>query len=186
MSIKQKIKFALGYIRCKANHVTTNGAKIYIGKGVNIKGKSRIILHNNVCIRPYADIWCNGEKIEIGNASEIGERCRISIANSLKIGNKVLLSPNVYITDCDHAYEDINTPVIEQGIVNKDNRVVIDDNAYIGINSVIVGNVHIGKGSVIGANSVVTKDIPDHCVAVGSPARIIKKYNPETEMWEKI
>lgn len=53
--------------------------------------------------------------------------------------------------------------------------VSIGDGSYIGINAVIVGNVKIGKHCVIGANSVVTKDVPDYCVAVGSPARVIKK-----------
>lgn len=53
--------------------------------------------------------------------------------------------------------------------------VSIGEGSYIGINAVIVGNVKIGKHCVIGANSVVTKDVPDYCVAVGSPARVIKK-----------
>lgn len=90
-----------------------------------------------------------GGTVRIGMGSEIGERCRISIANSLDIGEKVLFSPNVYITDCNHEYRNIDVPVI-------------------------VGNVKIGKHCVIGANSVVTKDVPDYCVAVGSPARVIK------------
>lgn len=113
--------------------------------------------------------------VRIGQGSEIGERCRISIANSLNMGEKVLLSPNVYITDCDHEYRNLEAPVIDQGIVQKGQTVSIGDGSYIGINAVIVGNVKIGKHCVIGANSVVTKDVPDYCVAVGSPARVIKK-----------
>ena len=115
--------------------------------------------------------------MKIGKGSEIGERCRISIANSLVIGEKVLLSPNVYITDCDHEYRNIDIPVIDQGIVQKGQKVSIGEGSYIGINAVIAGDVKIGKHCVIGANSVVTKDIPDYCVAVGSPARVIKQYN---------
>lgn len=110
--------------------------------------------------------------MRIGRGSEIGERCWISIANSLGIGEKVLFSPNVYITDCDHEYRDVNVPVIDQGIVQRGQRVSIGDGSYIGINAVIVGNVKIGKHCVIGANSGVTKDVPDYCVAVGSPAKI--------------
>lgn len=97
----------------------------------------------------------------------------------------MLLSPNVYITDCDHEYVHVGIPIMDQGIVDKNLHVEIKDHAYIGINSVIVGNVTIGKGSVIGANSVVTKDIPDYCVAAGTPAKIIKKYNPLSDSWEK-
>lgn len=58
--------------------------------------------------------------------------------------------------------------------MQKGQTVTIGDGSYIGINSVIVGNVKIGKHCVIGANSVVTKDVPSYCVAVGSPARVIK------------
>lgn len=118
-----------------------------------------------------------GGAVRIGEGSEVGERCRISIANSLKIGKKVLLSPNVYITDCDHEYRNVVVPVIDQGIVQKGQKVSIGDGSYIGINAVIVGNVEIGKHCVIGANSVVTKDVPDYSVAVGSPAKVIKKIN---------
>lgn len=63
--------------------------------------------------------------MRIGKGSEIGERCRISIANSLEIGEKVLLSPNVYITDCDHEYRDVDVPVIDQGIVQRGQKVSI-------------------------------------------------------------
>lgn len=174
MRIKNKIKMVLGMIRAKIWGIKT-GRGIYIGKCCSLKGKQRIILGDYVTIRPYTQIWSEGGKIEIGQGSEIGERCRISIANSLEIEEKVLLSPNVYITDCDHEYRDINCPVIDQGIVQKGQRVSIGEGSYIGINSVIVGNVRIGKHCVIGANSVVTHDIPDYSVAVGCPAKVIKK-----------
>lgn len=95
----------------------------------------------------------------------------------MDIGEKVLLSPNIYITDCDHEYRNVDIPVIDQGIVQKVQTVSIGDGSYIGINTVIVGNVKIGKHCVIGANSIVNKDIPDFCVAVGSPVKIVKKYN---------
>lgn len=148
--------------------------KSFIGKHCALKGKSNIVLDDGVTVRPYAQIWSGGGTVRIGRGSEIGERCRISIANSLEIGEKVLLSPNVYITDCDHEYRNIDVPVIEQGIVQKGQAVSIGDGSYIGINTVIVGNVKIGKHCVIGANSVVTKDVPDYSVAVGIPARVIK------------
>lgn len=186
MSVRQGIKHLLGYARCKINHVSTSpsGGVIYIGRNTKIVGGRNIILGRAVCIRPNVDLWCGGSKIEIGAGSEIGERCRISIAHSLVLGEKVLLSPNVYITDCDHAYEDVDVPVIEQGIVQKRNEVNIGAHGYVGINAVIIGNVSIGKHSIIGANSVVTKDVPDYCVAAGSPAKVIKKYNVELKKWE--
>ena len=162
MGLKDKAKEILGLMRAKIFGVTA-GQSVYIGKHCSLKGKRHINLEDFVTVRPYAQIWSGG-----------GERCRISIANSLEIGEKVLLSPNVYITDCDHEYRNINVPVLDQGIVQRGQKVSIGEGSYIGINAVIVGNVKIGKHCVVGANSVVTKDVPDYCVAVGSPARVIK------------
>ena len=80
----------------------------------------------------------------------------------------------MYITDCDHEYRNIDVPVIDQGIVQRGQKVSIGESSYIGINAVIVGNVKIGNHCLVGDNSVVTKDVPDYCVAVGCPARVIK------------
>ena len=171
--LKAVVKSFIGKVHAKRFQVQA-GKNVYIGKHCALKGKSNIVLDDGVTVRPYAQIWSGGGTVRIGRGSEIGERCRISIANSLEIGEKVLLSPNVYITDCDHEYRNIDVPVIEQGIVQKGQAVSIGDGSYIGINTVIVGNVKIGKHSVIGANSVVTKDVPDYSVAVGIPARVIK------------
>ena len=171
--LKAVVKSFIGKVHAKRFQVQA-GKNVYIGKHRALKGKSNIVLDDGVTVRPYAQIWSGGGTVRIGRGSEIGERCRISIANSLEIGEKVLLSPNVYITDCDHEYRNIDVPVIEQGIVQKGQAVSIGDGSYIGINTVIVGNVKIGKHCVIGANSVVTKDVPDYSVAVGIPARVIK------------
>lgn len=172
--IKTIAKTLVGTVRAQCFRVQA-GKDVYIGKHCALKGKRKIILEDSVIVRPYAQIWSGGGTVRIGAGSEIGERCRISIANSLNIGEKVLLSPNVYITDCDHEYRNISVPIIDQGIVQKGQTVSIGEGSYIGINAVIVGNVNIGKHCVIGANSVVTKDVPDYCVAVGSPAVVIKE-----------
>lgn len=173
MNIKVFIKVLVGKVRAKRFQIQA-GKGVYIGKHCALNGKHNITLEDSVMVRPYAQIWSGGGTVKIGQGSEIGECCRLSIANSLNIGKKVLLSPNVYITDFDHEYRNLEVPVIDQGVVQKGQTVSIGDGSYIGINAVIVGNVKIGKHCVIGANSVVTKDVPDYCVAVGSPARIIK------------
>lgn len=109
--IKTKVKFLLGAIRAKHFGIHV-GKNVYIGKKCSLKGKSHIVLEDSVTVRPYAQVWSRGV-VRIGKGCEIGERCRISIANSLEIGEKVLFSPNVYITDCDHEYRNINIPVID-------------------------------------------------------------------------
>ena len=73
-----------------------------------------------------------------------------------------------------------------QGVKIHEKGIEIGDDSWIGINSVIVGNVRIGKHCVIGANSVVNKNIPDYSIAVGSPAKVIKRYNFEKKEWEHI
>lgn len=119
-------------IRAKIFGVTA-GQRVYIGKHCSLKGKHHITFEDSVTVRPYTQIWSGGGTVRIGKGSEIGERCRISIANSLEIGEKVLLSPNVYITDCDHEYRNVDIPIIDQGIVQKGQKVSIGDGSYIGI-----------------------------------------------------
>ncbi|WP_270490615.1 hypothetical protein [Holdemanella porci] len=127
MRLKGKAKEILGLMRAKIFGVTS-GQNVYIGKHCSIKGKRLITLEDSVTVRPYTQIWSGGgekKTVRIGKGSEIGERCRISITNSLNIGEKVLLSPNVYITDCDHEYRNVDVPVINQGIVQRNQKVSI-------------------------------------------------------------
>lgn len=170
--IKNNIKNFVGMVRGRWFQIV-QGRNVYIGKHCNFQGKGHIVLGNSVTVRPYAQIW-GGGTVTIADGCEIGERCRISIANSLEMGEKVLISPNVYITDCDHEYSDVSVPVIDQGIKQRGQRVSIGKGSFIGINVVIIGNVKIGRHCVIGANSVVTRDIPEYSVAVGNPSRVIK------------
>ena len=113
MSVKDKIKGIFGWLQARRFSVVA-GQGVYIGKHCALKGKNNITLEDSVTVHPYAKIWSGGT-VRIGRGSEIGERCRISIANSLNMGEKVLLSPNVYITDCDHEYRNLEVPVIDQG-----------------------------------------------------------------------
>ena len=69
---------------------------------------------------------------------------------------------------------------------NGHNELIIGEGSWIGINVVIIGDVHVGKNCVIGANSIVINDIPDYSVAVGNPAKIIKKYDFEAKTWKKV
>lgn len=131
-------------------------------------------------------IDCNGiGHVTIGKGCKLNWGTQIESMSEVFIGDYVLIAPNVHITDRNHEYKDISIPIIKQGWFS--NGVVkIDDGCWIGINTVIIGPVHIGRNCVIGANSVVTKDIPDYSVSVGNPARIIRRYNFETQLWERV
>lgn len=96
----------------------------------------------------------------------------MACADSIKIEDNVLISAGVFITDLDHVTADKTKPVLEQGICTK--PVQIGEGTFIGKDCMILSGVKIGKHCVIGANTVVTKDIPDYATAVGSPARVIK------------
>jgi len=118
----------------------------------------------------------------------IGNKTIIGIGNVIIgpviIGDNVMLAQNIVISGLNHGYEDISTPPSEQKVVTK--AITISDNVWIGANCVITAGVNIGKHCVIGAGSVVTKNIPDYSVAVGNPARVVKKYNFDTSTWGRV
>lgn len=118
----------------------------------------------------------------------IGKNSLIGVGNVIigpvQIGNNVILAQNIVISGLNHNYENISIPPVKQGV--NTNQITISDNVWIGANSVITAGITIGEHSVIGAGSIVTKDIPAFTVAVGNPARIIKKYNEETNIWGKV
>ncbi len=185
--MKKFLKEILGIINCIKFRIGKFGKKIYIGKENRIIGGKDIEIEDNVSIRPYGFITCNeNAKLKIKKNTDIGTRARICCANKITIGENVLFGPNIYVADQDHKYTDINTPIMNQGVNIFKSGIEIGDDSWIGINSVIVGNVKIGKHCIIGANSLVNKDIPDYSVAVGNPAKVIKKYNFVKNEWEKI
>ena len=119
----------------------------------------------------------------------IGDRCLIGRGSgivghfSIEIGNDVWTGHHVYITDQNHGYEDVTRPISQQS--QPERPVVIGDGSWLGHGAVVLPGVTIGKHVVIGANSVVTKDIPDFSVAVGSPARVIRRYD-DTHGWMNV
>ena len=117
--------------------------------------------------------------------TEIGMFSRVASLGFIEFGKNIITGPNVFISDYNHKYEDVNKSIKEQGnsFISCDfgkANISIGDDCWLGTNVVIVGNVKIGRHCVIGANSVVTKDIPDYCLAIGAPCKIVKKYNLHT------
>lgn len=122
--------------------------------------------------------------LEIHDGCRIGNFNHIYATGHIVIESSVLTADNVYISDNIHAYEDLEQPILEQPIVQKGSTIVIGCGSWIGEHACVIG-ANIGRNCVVGANSVVTKDIPDYCVAVGAPAIIIKRYNFEKKKWMK-
>ena len=180
--MKETLKHIIALIKCRLNHVQTNGF-CYFGRKVNIYNHGRILLHRNVVIRSYCDIFSSKDAtLSIGEGCDIGNRARIAAGKSVTLGNYVLTGPNVTIIDYNHSYSNPDIPIMHQGNTPVElMKITIGDGTWIGANSVIVGKVNIGRNCVIGANSVVTKDIPDYCVA--NPIRIIKRYDHKKKEW---
>lgn len=163
-----------------------------LGRGASLVKPFRVDGGRGICIgkgtffQRGAWLYCHG----IGNldaALSIGDECvfgynnHITSVRSVSIGDNVLTANNVYISDNIHEYEDITIPVMHQPVRFK-RSVVIGAGAWIGENVSIIG-ASVGKNSVIGANSVVTRDIPDYCVAVGAPAVVIRRFDLQRQKW---
>jgi lipopolysaccharide O-acetyltransferase len=111
--------------------------------------------------------------LEIGDGVSISGMAHITAARSVRLGANVLLARNVFISDHNHRFDEIGAPVLDQGI-QPPRSVVIEDGAWIGENVVVLPGVTIGRGAVVGANSVVSSDVPERSVAVGAPARVVR------------
>lgn len=149
---------------------------IYLGNGVHIKYKSWI------ASKPLTG--ADSSKLVFEDGCIIGHFNHFYATKSIILHKNVLTADKVYISDNVHGYEDINIPVLKQPVVQKD-TVEIGEGSWLGENVCVIG-AHIGKHCVIGANSVVVKDIEDYSVAVGIPAKVIKKYNKESKRWEQV
>ena len=112
-----------------------------------------------------------GQEVEIGNNSVIGINCRIAV--HVRIHDYVLIGPEVIIISQNHAFSDTQTPICLQGF-EPSKPVIIEDDVWIGARAIILPGVIIGRGAVVGAGSVVTKDIPPYAVVCGNPAKILK------------
>ncbi len=164
--------------------------KLHAGEGLFVRTPSCIKGGNYITIGKHfisrgglrLEAWdCyNGcsyhPSINIGSNVSFGDSCHIGAINQISIGNGVLMASKIFITDHFHgtiSAEDKDIPPVQRKLISK-GPVVIGDNVWIGDNAVIMPGVTIGRGAIIGANAVVTKDIPDYCVAVGVPAKVIK------------
>lgn len=120
-------------------------------------------------------------KVLIGDSCSFEQNFHLACAQEIVIGRKVAVTENVGIFDIWHPYEAIDKPIVDQPL--RTAPVRIGDETLIGMGAVIQPGVTIGKHCVIGANSVVTHNIPDYSVAVGAPARVIRQYDMFRKEW---
>lgn len=142
-----------------------------------------IQLGNGVTICSFTTIETAGGNIIIGDNVTVGEYSTLQGQGDIEIGANVLLASHVHIVSNNHIYTDINIPIKYQK--NNSSKVYIKENSWIGINVVIQAGVTIGKNYIIGSSSIVRSNIPDYCVAVGNPAKVIKRYDFQSNSWIK-
>lgn len=187
------------------NKIRMNRKRKYWAKCGNILVESSVVIfpetsisafsgHVHVgvksCIRGCLEIQRENGKIEVGSNCYIGDHSRIWAADSIKIGNNVLVAHNVNIFDNDtHPTNYCERRDDAENIIFKRTRkdypslhsspVEIGDDVWIGCNSIILKGVKIGEGCIVAAGSVVTKDIPPFSLVAGNPARVVKSLNSE-------
>ena len=170
--------------------VIDRGGHLCYDRGNSVGAGSVLLLDAGSRIELGRQVWLGravhiepgpGGKTIIGEGSSVQDRCRL--LGDVKIGRNVLFAPNVYLSSGNHTFDlEPWLPIrFQDGIVAADDRyrdmrskmVVIEDDCWIGVNAVIMRGVTIGKGSVIGANSVVTRDVAPYSVMAGAPARLL-------------
>lgn len=163
---------------------------------VEIRGADNIELGKNVRIGEHSKLLCWKEYVsgkdrqklrpclQIGNNFNATANVIIQCAGTIKIGDDVLIARNVSILDYNHGMNPCTLNYLENNL--ESGKVIIEDGTWIGNNVIILSGAHIGKKCIIGAGSIVTSHIEDYSIAVGNPAKVIKKYNFELKKWENI
>jgi acetyltransferase-like isoleucine patch superfamily enzyme len=157
---------------------------------VSRKTANAISLGNSIQIGK--DVWLNIEasesqepKIIIDDHTTVSARTVISSRNCIHIGRNVIMAGSVLLQDHNHAYEDITLPIAKQG-VTPGGRIRIEEGCWVGQGAAIIcneGELVIGRNSVVGANSLVTKSVPPYSVVVGNPGRVARQFDPAKEVW---
>ena len=164
------------------------GLRSQIHSPLHLNGKKQVYIGDNTLIQYKT--WLAAKphtgkdvRLVIGDGCRIGHFNHIYATHSIVIHDNVLTADKVYISDNLHGYQDIETPVLYQPISQK-GQVEIGEGSWLGENVCVIGS-KIGRHCVIGANSVVTRDIPDYSVAVGAPAKVIKYYDFNEKKWKE-
>jgi acetyltransferase-like isoleucine patch superfamily enzyme len=136
-------------------------------------GYGRLILGPWVHIGADTALRCHEGTLRIGDRTIIGRGVSINCYLDVEIGSAGMVADHVYIADFDHRFDDLTRPVKDQGLAM--GRVRLGHDVWLGTKVSVMRGTTIGDSAVVGANSVVSRDIPARCVAVGSPARVIRR-----------
>jgi len=173
-----------------AGRNVTIGARFTAHSPDCIRVEDNVIIAQDVTLRAMRTYpWSNPPQqfqpeLILKRGCFVNRFCEIVSARRVVLGEEVMLGPGCYIATHGHGYASAERPIRQQPLETP-GEVTIGDGSWLGAYVIILGNVTIGRNCVVGANSVVTRSIPDHCVAVGAPARIVKRWDPQTKCWRK-
>jgi len=161
------------------------GKLTYIGKPTFLSGVNKVEIGERVRIFPgiRMEVLNNYSSIKIKDNVSIGQNLHIVSGADLIISKDSTISSNVFITNIEHSYKEIDRHIMDQSIIVKD--TIIGENCFIGCGARIQAGTKLGKQCIVGTNAVVKGEYPDYSVIVGAPARIIKRYNLESKKWER-
>ena len=173
------VQDARGYLHGAAVRARWARQGVRVMPGAVIKARGRVLIGAGSTVGRDSVIVAGDPEavVEIGAGTKVNQRCFITAKRHIRIGPHVLFSNNVFICDHLHAFDDLERPVMRQGATPA-RPVEIGEGTWLGINVAVMPGVRIGRHCVIGANSVVTDDVPDHAVAVGAPARVVRSLAP--------
>ena len=158
---------------------------LFLGSGVTLQvGRdARLRFGRWVWIGHGTKIRCHEGEVRIGDKTVVGQECTISAYQHVSIGEQCILADRVMLIDFDHNVAEVERPIRVQGIYKRDVRV--GSNVWIGYGAQILRGVSVGDNSIVGAGSVVTKDVPANAVVGGAPARVIRMRDaPQTLRWK--
>lgn len=163
------------------------GARL-VRRPIYIRGRRGIVFGRGFTTgyRCRFDIFGEGVKLTLGSNCKIGDNVHIVASEKVDIGENCLMASHIFISDTNHgdSNADPTTPPDDRQLVSS--PVSIGKNVWIGEGACILAGTKIGDGCIIGAHAVVKGEIPDYSIAVGSPARVVKRYNFENKAWEKV
>ena len=157
---------------------------VFFGSGLELQiaRRGRIDFGRFVWIGHGSKIRCHEGLVEIGSKTVLGQECTISAYGRVRIGEQCVIADRAMFIDFDHGVVEVERPIRKQGIYTRD--VVVGSNVWIGYGACILRGVRVGDNSIVGTNSVVTKDVPANAVVAGIPARIVRMRDaPERLRW---
>jgi len=138
------------------------------------KGRLELILNGRNLIG-HRTVFQGSAPIVFGAGSYCAGNCVFAANAGIKIGRDVMIADQVTLRDTDHCFADLSEPMIKQGFEAR--KIVVEDDVWIAHGAILLKGVHVGHGSIIGAGSVVSKDVPPFAIVAGSPARVLRFRN---------